>query len=153
MERRVSPIIRDLLEERRLVRARLGKKAVEEEQRGAEYDLEKARKSLEEGDFKWATVKSYYSMFHAARALLYKAGYREKSHRALVSALRELYTSPGMLKEEALSDFENVMDLREEADYALKFSENGARRSVRDAERFLVTARVILRSRLGKIRD
>jgi len=113
MARGVSPIIKRLLEERRLLKSRLGSEAVEKELKGAEYDLEKAKASLNEEDFKWATVKAYYSMFHAARALLYDAGYRERSHTALVTALRELYVKPSRLAEEALSDFENAMDLRE----------------------------------------
>ncbi|MBI2184604.1 MAG: HEPN domain-containing protein [Thaumarchaeota archaeon] len=140
----VSTTIRRLLEERRLIRARLGHEAVRKELSGAEYDLRRADASLSEGDFKWATVKAYYSMFHAARALLYTAGYRERSHAALVTALRELYVKPGKLAEDALGNFENAMDLREEADYALTFSEQGARRVVKDAERFIVTVRTVL---------
>ncbi len=145
MAGRASPIIRHLLEERRLLRARLGHGAVEKELKGAEYDLEKAKTSLEEGDPKWATIKACYSMFHAARALLYDAGYRERSHAALVTALRELYVKPGRLAEEALSDLENAMDLRAEADYALTFSDEGARRVIKDAERFITMAKEVLK--------
>lgn len=141
MARGASPIIRRLLEERRLLKARLGHEAVEKELKGAEYDLEKAEASLNEGDSKWATVKAYYSMFHAARALLYNAGYRERSHTALITAIRELYVKSGRLVEEALSDFENAMDLREEADYALTFSDEGARRVIQDANRFITAVK------------
>lgn len=70
MARRVSPILRRLLDERRLLKAMLGREAVEKELKGAEYDLKRAKFSLKEADFKWATVKAYYSMFHAARAFL-----------------------------------------------------------------------------------
>lgn len=140
----MNPIVRSLLEERRLIKTRLSREAVEKELQGAEYDLEKAKTSQDAGDHKWATVKGYYSMFHAARALLYSAGYRERSHAALVSALRELYAKPGRLTEEALSDLENAMDLREAADYALTFSEEGAQRVIQDARRFLVAVRGVL---------
>lgn len=119
---------------------------MEKEYGGAKYDLQRATASLKEGDFKWATIKAYYSMFHAARALLYSAGYRERSHAALVTALRELYVKPGLLTEGALNDLENAMDLREEADYALTFSEEGARRVVKDAEQFLGTIRNVLKT-------
>ena len=37
----------------------------------AKADLETARKTYKEGDYKWATIQIYYSMFHSARALLY----------------------------------------------------------------------------------
>lgn len=139
-----GPIIGRLLEERRLLKARLGNEAVRKELKGAEYDLEKAKVSLEEGDPKWATVKAYYSMFHAARALLYHGGYRERSHGALATALREMYVKSGRLGTEALDDFENAMDLREKADYALTFSVQGARSVLRDAERFIAAANKIL---------
>ncbi len=116
---------------------------------GATYDLQKAKTSLEEADFKWSTVKGYYSMFHAGRALLYTAGYRERSHAALLTALGELYVKPGKLDEAAMDDFENAMSLREEADYAMTFSEEGAVRVVRDAERFVETARGLLEKNEG----
>ncbi len=83
-------------------------------------------------------------MFHAARALLYAGGYRERSHAALLIALRELYVKPGTLAEDFLDDFENAMSLREEADYAMNFSEDGSRRVVGDAGRFIEVARDLL---------
>lgn len=49
--------------------------------------------------FKWATIQAYYSMFHAARALLYSAGYREKSHPALLTALNEIFAKPSPINE------------------------------------------------------
>lgn len=37
----------------------------------AKADLDTARKTFRGGDYKWATIQIYYSMFHSARALLY----------------------------------------------------------------------------------
>jgi uncharacterized protein (UPF0332 family) len=37
----------------------------------SESDLKSSEKSLAEGNPKWATVQAYYSMFHAAKALVY----------------------------------------------------------------------------------
>ena len=45
---------------------------VSKELDGAKDDLETAKKSLRAGDHKWATVQAYHSIFHAAKALLYK---------------------------------------------------------------------------------
>lgn len=140
----MSTTLRRLIEQRRLLRATLGDQAIKTELDGAAYDLLRAKASLEEADFKWATVKAYYSMFHAGRALLYRAGYREKSHAALLTALKELYAKPGKLDEAALDDFENAMSLREEADYAMTSSEEGAVRVVRDAEKFIGRAKALL---------
>jgi uncharacterized protein (UPF0332 family) len=85
-------------------------------------------------------------MFHAARALLYSSGYRERSHRALITALRELFVKTGKLEEEMLDELENAMSLREEADYGLVFSEESAKEVIRNAGEFINTVRKILKS-------
>ena len=141
----MNPRVKRLLEERGLIRSKLGEESVRKELEGAAYDLERAKASLSEDDCKWATVKGYYSMFHAARALLYLAGYRERSHAALLVALRELYATTGRLTETELDNFENAMSLRQQADYALTFSEEGAQRVLKDAEAFIQTARTLVR--------
>lgn len=112
----MSAIFRRLVDDRKVTKASLGKHAVDLEMRGAAYDLERAKVSLAESDFKWATIKGYYSIFHSGRALLYRAGYRERSHRALLAALKELYGKTGRVSESNLANFENAMNLREEAD-------------------------------------
>ena len=137
MASRVTPQIRRLLAERKLVKIKPDKELVLKEIKGSRYDLDKAHKSLADGDFKWATVQSYYAIFHLARALLYSEGYREKSHRALLLAVKELFVKRGKIKEEFIRKFEDAMDLREEADYGLEFSEGGAREVVMDAENLL----------------
>ena len=147
MAGRGSPQIRRLLEERKLVKIEPDKELVSKEIKGSKYDLDKAHKSLANGDFKWATVQAYYAIFHLARALLYGEGYREKSHRALLMAVRELFVKRGKLEEEFIRKFESAMDLREEADYGLEFSEDGAREVVKDAENLLRKCERILESR------
>jgi len=118
--------LKRLLEERKLLKIKPDRKMVTKEVKGAEYDLGRARRSLEEKDFKWATVQAYYSMFHAARALLYSEGYREKSHTALRIAVKELFEASGKLSSELLRTFEDAMLLREESDYGLEFSESNS---------------------------
>lgn len=108
---------------------------VESETRKAREDLQSAERSSEGGDFKWATVQAYYTMFHAARALVFTKGYREKSHRALAVALEDLYA--GELEPSLTDDFRRVMKLREEADYEGTYSELAAKECINDAEVFL----------------
>ena len=141
---RVSPRIRRLLEERRLVRTRISRSRIIKEMDGARYDLERAQKSLSDGDFKWATVQAYYAMFHSARALLYSRGYREKSHRALLTAIRDLFLRSGELDNDHVEDLSNAMDLREEADYGMTFSETNARKMVENARNFIQRVEEIL---------
>lgn len=48
--------IQRLLEERKLLRIKPDRKLVTKEMEGAKYDLTRARRSLEEKDFKWAAI-------------------------------------------------------------------------------------------------
>ncbi len=85
---------RQCLEEGKLVKIGIQMDLVGKEIKAAEFDLASAEKSLKEGNPKWATVQAYYSMFHTAKALVYRKGYREKSHACLSIALRALYDLP-----------------------------------------------------------
>jgi uncharacterized protein (UPF0332 family) len=105
-------------------------------------DLKDAKDSLKRKKFKWATIQGYYSMFHSARALIFSKGYREKSHYALLLALRELFEEK---LENTIERFEEAMDLREEADYGLRFSEEGAIAVIKGAKRFIEKTKAILK--------
>lgn len=135
--------LKRFVEERKLMRISIDRKLVLKEIEGAESDLEDAKDSLSRRKFKWATIQGYYSMFHAARALVYSKGFREKSHYALLVALRELYKN--QLESELIQNFDEAMSLREEADYGLIFSEEGATSIINNAEKFLNRVKEILR--------
>jgi len=134
---------RRMVDERRLLRTRVNRGLIVKEMRVAEADLDDARDSFKRKKFKWATIQGYYSMFHAARALVYSQGFREKSPYALLVALRSLLFEK--IGADLIKDFEDAMSLREEADYGLTFSEDGASSSVDGAKRFLGRAREILK--------
>jgi uncharacterized protein (UPF0332 family) len=120
----VSFKFKRLLEERRLTRIKPDRKLILKEIEGAKSDLETAKKSLQDGNFKWAIIQGYYSIFHAARALVYSRGFREKSHYAVLVAIQELFTDE--LEISLVQGFEDAMNLRQTADYGLTFSEAGA---------------------------
>jgi uncharacterized protein (UPF0332 family) len=144
MAERLSLQFRRLLEERKLQRIEPKHDIITKETASAEYDLGKSKNSFEEADYKWAIVQAYYSMFHAARALIYSKGYREKSHRACLVALKEFFLDA--LGEERIDDFEEAMDLRESADYGSAYTDEDARNLVAKAQEFLENVRRILRS-------
>ncbi len=139
----MSSALAQLLAERKLLRAKVDRRMVLKEIRGAETDLRDAEDSLSSRKFKWATIQGYYSMFHSARALLYRRGFREKSHYALSVALREFF--PEELGRDLIRRFEDGMELRQEADYGLDFSEEGATETIEGAEKFLKKAKEILK--------
>jgi len=143
MGTRVSFKFKRLLEERRLVRIKPDRRLVLKEIEGAKADLETAKKSLQDENFKWAIIQGYYSIFHAARALLYSKGFREKSHYAILVAIQELFANE--LETSLIQGFEDAMNLRQTADYGLTFSEKGAFNVIETAEKFLLKAKEILR--------
>ena len=110
----------------------------------ADHDLGAAKNSQEAGEHKWATIQAYYAMFHAARALLYVRGYRERSHYCLSVALLELYVDAGKLSLSLVKDFDRAMLLRESADDKGDFSGAGALDVISSAERLLSIARQVL---------
>ena len=125
------------IKERRLTKIKSSKEMIQKEVESAEYDLERARNSLGEEDFKWAVVQSYYSMFHAAKAIVLKRGYREKSHFCLIVALRELYVKEDRLNAEMVENLELCKSLRHEADYGLTYHQESAETALKYAKEFL----------------
>ena len=112
---------------------------VSKEIKAAKQDLEEAQKSLKRESTKWAIVQAYYSMFHAARALVCKRGYRERSHHCLIVALRVLYQGKG-LNAGLIDRLQQAKALRENADYVGDFSRESAAFLVQAAEELLLVA-------------
>ena len=133
------------LKERRILKIAASNEMIKKEIEGAKYDLLSAEESIHDEDYKWASVQAYYSMFHAAKALVLKKGYREKSHFCLLIALKELYVKPKELDLEFTDNFEMSMDIRHEADYALLFDEERAKIAIENARKFLEKALALLK--------
>jgi uncharacterized protein (UPF0332 family) len=114
---------------------------ISDELNAAIRDLKRAKRTFDEFlddlDYKWATIQAYYSMFHAARALLFAKGYREKSHYCLKIAMQALYADERIIDQSLVDDFDTTMLLRETADYKSDFSKEGAESALENAEEFL----------------
>lgn len=117
----------DYIKSNRLKRSSMSAEMVRKEMRVGMDDMAEAEHGLERGAYKWVTIQAYYAVFHAMRALLYLAGFREESHVALKVAIRELYFEQGKISDDAFRAFERGMELREMADYKATFSEDTAR--------------------------
>ncbi|MCL4499807.1 MAG: HEPN domain-containing protein [Chloroflexi bacterium] len=76
--------------------------------------------------------------------MLFKKGYREKSHGCLKSAIQALFVDGGIMDQEYVDDFDTTMLLRETADYKSDFSKEGAETAIDNAERFLAKTEEIL---------
>jgi len=132
------------LNERKIVKIKPSKKSIDAEFESARYDLARSKESLADRDYKWASIQAYYSMFHFIKALVFKKGYREKSHYCLLVAFRELYVRTGEIDKEFADNFEMCMDMRREADYGLTYSSESAKLSVEDADKLFEVAKNIL---------
>jgi len=134
------------VKEHHLLTTKASKEMIDKEITSAEYDLSRSKESMQDKDYKWASVQAYYSMFHAAKALVLKKGYREKSHYCLIVAIRELYVKDGTMNEEFADTLELCMHLRHDADYGLIYDKESAETAIRYAQNFLSTAKKLLKS-------
>lgn len=132
------------LDEQRIARIPVQPDLVRKELGAAEFDLKSAENSNRGGNSKWATVQAYYSMFHAAKALVLGRGYREKSHMCLSIALKALFVDTGTLEAKHVDHFRDCMNLREGADYGLVYSESSAETVVEWAREFLDAAKAVI---------
>jgi len=66
--------------------------------------LRSARRTEEIQESEMTVIAAYNAIFHAARALLFRKGYIEKSHYCLFRALAELYEDERLLREVSKAD-------------------------------------------------
>lgn len=138
------------LDDKKIIVFPSGKALAKKELSSAESDLEDAKMGFSNKRYKWSTIQAYYTMFHAARALIYSRNYREKSHHCLAVALRALFVEDGILETQMLRDFINAMNLREAADYESEFSDEGAKAIITSAEKFIKRSSAILGYKEGR---
>ncbi|MGB9979274.1 HEPN domain-containing protein [Methanobacterium sp.] len=110
---------------------------IEKEIKEARYDLESAKNSIKSGNYKWAIVQSYYSMFHAFRGLLFSRGYKEKSHSGLKFAIKTLFVNYGVISDDIFLDFDSAMKAREMADYSYIYNEETALNMIQSTKKLI----------------
>jgi len=137
----------ECLAKKKIVPFPRAKKFALKELTAAGEDLAEARDRFAHRRYKYATINAYYAVFHAARALVYSKGYRERSHHCLGIALEALFVDQGLLAGRYVRMFQNTMASREEADYSGSYSQEGASLCIQDAEEFIRVALRLLRPR------
>ena len=135
--------LKEGLEKRFLLKIKPSHDLVQKELAEADYDLEKAQKAFEDEDYKWSIVKSYYVMFHAARAVLFKLGLREKRHFVIGVVLEDL-NKKGKLESTFVNDFNAAVSAREDADYHYLYSKEIAEHELKTALEFYDQMRKLL---------
>jgi len=103
-----------------------------------------AKEMLKHKTFPFIIMESYMSMFHAARALLYKDGIQEKSHYAISIYLKEKYSDKIPLP--VINSLEIHRTERHESMYGLEYEpeKEDAELALKDAEVFIKEIKRIL---------
>jgi len=84
-------MIENLLEEGQLMRITPNIEKTKKSLQLAKNKLEKAKEEYNAQIFDSALISAYTSMFHSARALLFKDGFKERTHYAVYQYIREEY--------------------------------------------------------------
>lgn len=80
-------------------------------------DLEAAKLMLEQGYFKAANNRAYYSIFHAIRAVLAFDGFDSKNHGQIIGKFRRDYVKTGIFDREMSDIIGSAFEIRAASDY------------------------------------
>ena len=102
----------------------------------AEQYALKAKKIFKAGVFDITFITAYTAMFHAARALLYDKGFKERSHYCMIAFLLREYAETEL--HNFLTILDNYRQIRNNAQYdGLQVSSAEAKNAIIDAEDFI----------------
>jgi uncharacterized protein (UPF0332 family) len=121
-------------------------------------DIEKSKKSIKVAyrnikdakimfdveEYNWSMIATYMAMFHAARALLFKDGYREKSHFAVLIFLEENYSDK--LGKDLIFKFNLLRNYRHHGLYNIdiEFKKEDVLDAIKDSKYFINKVKEIL---------
>ncbi|MCD6189444.1 MAG: HEPN domain-containing protein [Thermococcus sp.] len=105
----------------------------------AEEELSSAHLLLQNGKLRDAISRAYYSMFHAAKALLLTKGINPKKHSGVVRMFGLHFVDEGFIEKIYAKYLTSAFTLRSRADYDIYYtpSPEEAKDIVENAERFL----------------
>lgn len=95
------------------------------------HKLEIAKKELEHEIYESALISAYTCMFHCARALLYRDGYKERSHFAVWIYLNEKYFDK--IERKYLNELNALRVARHELMYGLEEDDRGLKEKAKSA--------------------
>ena len=108
--------------------------------------LEQAERSYSHQLYDACLVLAYTSMFHAARAVLFRDGIIEKSHVCLAEYLRQEYSKKGLISEGYVNSLDRMRTDRHEAIYGLETSVTGtlADHAINQCREFIGAAKKLI---------
>ena len=129
----------DCLEKRLLRRERPDALKAKKSLETAKLKLTEASELAEAGFPRVALVTAYSSMFHSARALLFRDGFVEKSHYCLVEFVRENYAKKGLVEPGLVTVFDALRQERQDVMYGFgeaKVKAKNAEFAIENARKF-----------------
>ena len=138
--------VADCLEQGLLVKAKPDLPKARSSLAMAQHKLGIAETELGHGIFESTVISAYTSMFHSARALLFKDGFKERSHFALYVFVNERYGN--QLERKYLSELNALRLQRHDLMYGLEKSpeaqESSADSALKMAAGFLAAVQEIV---------
>ncbi|MFC2062242.1 HEPN domain-containing protein [Elusimicrobiota bacterium] len=114
----------------------------------AENWSSESKKSISGKALDASVIASYMVMFHAARAVLFHDGYREKSHACVARYLEEKYVKTGKLEAKWVELLDHTREIRHNNQYDLSFcsTEKEAQKAITASDDFLERIIILLNS-------
>lgn len=106
------------------------------------YECLKSAKLLQEwGDYTSSANRSYYSIFHAMRAIMALDGEDRKKHSGVVAYFQENYIKSGVFDKEYSYIVKNAFQVRQESDYEdfCIISKEDVKEQIENAEKFITS--------------
>lgn len=109
-------------------------------------DLKAAELLLEKEQYKSAVNRSYYSIFHAIRAVLAYDDIDSKKHSGIISSFQRLYIKTGIFNKEFSKIITDSFEIRSDSDYDdfYVISKEDVINQVSNAKKFLLAIKSFL---------
>ncbi len=108
--------------------------------------LEAAKSLFKEAFYDDAISRAYYSMFHAASAVLFSEGIIVETHSALKTMFGLRFVVTGKIDKKFGRWLNEIKDERENGDYDIftSFEDDDAKKAITEAEEFLKEMKTLL---------
>ena len=105
----------------------------------AKRNLQNAKQSFLAGIYDGAVFFAYMGMFHAAKAILFRDGIRERSHKCIILYLKEKYEKSGIIPSYLIHVLDSHRIERHEIVYGFEFvaTKEDAEVAIEDAKEFI----------------
>ena len=105
----------------------------------ANTDLEAAKLNYAHGLMDAAANRSYYAIFHAARAVLALTGQDYKKHSGVIAFFRKEFIKTGVFEKKLSDIIQDAFEIRTDCDYEDFYvvAKEDVARQIQDAEYFL----------------